>query len=76
MKVLKFSVKMTFISGLEETVRVVALDRSFHVRCYNCEDCGLQLSSGDEGHGCYPLDDHVLCKQCNTRRIQLLTQKI
>ncbi len=70
------STSSIFFSGLEETVRVVALDRSFHVKCYQCEDCGLLLSSGAEGHGCYPLDDHVLCKQCNTRRIQLLTQKI
>lgn len=23
--------------GKEETVRVVALDRSFHVNCYKCE---------------------------------------
>jgi len=63
-------------SGNQETVRVVALDRSFHVNCYKCEDCGLLLSSEEEGRGCYPLDDHVLCKQCNTRRIQLLTQRI
>lgn len=62
--------------GLEETVRVVALDRSFHVQCYKCEDCGLLLSSEAEGRGCYPLDDHVLCKGCNTQRIQLLTQGI
>lgn len=59
--------------GQEETVRVVALDRSFHVSCYRCEDCGMILSSDEEGSGCYPLDDHVLCKTCNTRRIQQLT---
>ncbi len=62
--------------GVEETVRVVALDRSFHVKCYKCEDCGLELSSDAEGKGCYPLDDHVLCKNCNTNRIQRLTQGI
>ncbi|XP_058805287.1 lipoma-preferred partner homolog isoform X2 [Phymastichus coffea] len=56
----------------EETVRVVALDRSFHTQCYKCEDCGLVLSSDSEG-GCYPLDDHVLCKSCNARRVQTLT---
>ena len=60
-------------AGQEETVRVVALDRSFHVGCYKCEDCSLLLSSEEEGHGCYPLDDHVLCKECSTRRIQDLT---
>ncbi|CAB4065880.1 ZDHHC9_14_18 [Lepeophtheirus salmonis] len=42
--------------GQEETVRVVALDRSFHVDCYRCEDCGLLLSREASGHGCYPLD--------------------
>jgi len=62
--------------GVEETVRVVALDRSFHVKCYKCEDCGLELSSEAKGRGCYPLDDHVFCKRCNTNRIQRLTQGI
>ncbi|KAI5128002.1 Serrate Rna Effector Molecule [Manis pentadactyla] len=31
--------------GQEETVRIVALDRSFHIGCYKCEECGLLLSS-------------------------------
>ena len=62
--------------GQEETVRVVALDRSFHVDCYRCVDCNLLLSSEEEGRGCYPLDNDVLCKGCNTRRIQTLTSRI
>ncbi|KAM3850252.1 lipoma-preferred partner [Diretmus argenteus] len=60
--------------GQEETVRIVALDRDFHVQCYRCEDCGSLLSEGDN-QGCYPLDGHVLCKNCNTTRIQALTAK-
>ncbi|KAI2663548.1 hypothetical protein H4Q32_012105 [Labeo rohita] len=67
--------------GQEETVRIVALDRDFHVQCYRCEvsqspweDCGCLLSEGDN-QGCYPLDGHVLCKTCNTSRIQALTAK-
>nr|XP_057928864.1 lipoma-preferred partner isoform X2 [Doryrhamphus excisus] len=60
--------------GQEETVRIVALDRDFHVQCYRCEDCGSLLSEGDN-QGCYPLDGHVLCKNCNTGRIQALTAK-
>lgn len=59
--------------GQEETIRVVALDRSFHISCYKCEDCGLILSSEAEGRGCFPLDDHVLCKSCNAKRVQALT---
>ncbi|XP_022902717.1 thyroid receptor-interacting protein 6 isoform X2 [Onthophagus taurus] len=62
--------------GQDETVRVVALDRSFHIQCYKCEDCGLVLSSEAEGRGCYPLDDHVLCKSCNAKRVQALTNNI
>lgn len=62
--------------GQEETVRVVALDRSFHFECYKCEDCGLLLSSEAEGRGCYPLDDHVLCKSCNAKRVQVLTNRM
>ncbi|XP_068152626.1 zyxin [Drosophila tropicalis] len=62
--------------GQEETVRVVALDRSFHLGCYKCEDCGLLLSSEADGRGCYPLDDHVLCKSCNAQRVQALTNRM
>ncbi|XP_076145112.1 thyroid receptor-interacting protein 6 [Alosa pseudoharengus] len=62
--------------GQEETVRIVALDRSFHVNCYKCEECGLLLSSEGEGRGCYPLDGHILCKGCSARRIQDLSAKI
>ncbi|XP_062833003.1 lipoma-preferred partner [Anolis carolinensis] len=60
--------------GQEETVRIVALDRDFHVQCYRCEDCGVLLSEGDN-QGCYPLDGHILCKSCNSARIQALTAK-
>ncbi|KAM4693909.1 lipoma-preferred partner isoform 2-T7 [Discoglossus pictus] len=60
--------------GQEETVRIVALDRDFHVQCYRCEDCGSLLSEGDN-QGCYPLDGHILCKACNSSRIQALTAK-
>lgn len=43
--------------GQEETVRIVALDRSFHIGCYKCEvrGCGQGvirvLVVGDVGHG-------------------------
>ncbi|XP_029436731.1 thyroid receptor-interacting protein 6 isoform X3 [Rhinatrema bivittatum] len=62
--------------GQEETVRIVALDRSFHINCYKCEECGLILSSEGEGRGCYPLDGHILCKSCSACRIQELSSKI
>ncbi|XP_076320438.1 lipoma-preferred partner homolog isoform X2 [Tachypleus tridentatus] len=60
----------------QETIRVVALDRSFHVDCYRCEDCNILLSSESEGYGCYPLDNHILCKSCNAKRVQTLTSRL
>ena len=41
-----------------------------------CVDCSVLLSSEEEGRGCYPLDNDVLCKGCNTRRIQALTSAL
>ncbi|XP_064186823.1 lipoma-preferred partner isoform X1 [Anguilla rostrata] len=60
--------------GQEETVRIVSLDRDFHVQCYRCEDCSCLLSEGDS-QGCYPLDGRVLCKTCNSARIKALSAK-
>jgi len=60
--------------GKEETLRVVAMDRSYHIDCYKCEDCGLKLSSKVEGQECYPLDGQLLCKQCNSKRLRVLTE--
>lgn len=59
--------------GQHKTVRIVALDRSYHVNCYRCEDCGIQLNSDDSERRCYPLDDHILCRPCNAARINRLT---
>lgn len=56
--------------GKEETVRVVALDKNFHMRCYRCEDCGKPLSIEADDNGCFPLDGHVLCRKCHTVRAQ------
>ncbi|VEL13307.1 unnamed protein product [Protopolystoma xenopodis] len=38
----------------DEIVRVVALDKEFHVDCYRCEDCRVLLADEPERR-CYPL---------------------
>ncbi|PIO72449.1 LIM domain protein [Teladorsagia circumcincta] len=58
------------VEGEKESVRVIAMDKSFHPGCYKCEDCGMQLSSKVEGAGCYPLNDHLYCKTCNMNRLR------
>ncbi|CAK5075350.1 unnamed protein product [Meloidogyne enterolobii] len=60
-------------SGNEtEVARVIAMDRSYHLDCYKCEDCGLKLNSKIEGQGCYPLESHLFCKNCNLKRLKLV----
>ncbi|XP_041887275.1 zyxin isoform X2 [Corvus kubaryi] len=54
--------------GKDETVRVVALEKNFHMKCYKCEDCGKPLSIEADENGCFPLDGHVLCIKCHTAR--------
>ena len=59
---------ITPLDGTDETVRVVSMDKDYHVDCYTCEDCGLQLTD-EPAQRCYPLDNHLLCQNCHLKRI-------
>ncbi|XP_067933815.1 uncharacterized protein [Watersipora subatra] len=52
------------INGSEETVRVVALDKDYHVDCYHCERCKTQLTDEIDKR-CYPIGDRLLCYDCH-----------
>ncbi|NWY48991.1 FBLI1 protein, partial [Sylvia atricapilla] len=51
----------------EDTYKIECLGRSFHESCYRCESCRMPLSLELTENGCYPLDDHLLCKSCHVR---------
>ncbi|XP_024124024.1 LIM domain-containing protein 1 [Oryzias melastigma] len=55
--------------GSDETIRVVSMEKDYHVECYHCEDCKMELND-EEGHRCYPLNSHLLCHSCHLKHIQ------
>jgi len=59
---------ITPVEGTEETVRVVAMEKDFHVDCYVCEVCEMQLTDEPDKR-CYPLQDHLLCRTCHMQRL-------
>uniref|UniRef100_A0A0F7Z9Z7 LIM domain-containing protein 1 n=1 Tax=Crotalus adamanteus TaxID=8729 RepID=A0A0F7Z9Z7_CROAD len=61
--------------GSDETIRVVSMDKDYHIECYRCEDCGMELNDED-GHRCYPLDEHLLCHSCHLKHIEKGTSPV
>lgn len=59
---------ITPVEGTEETVRVVAMAKDFHVDCYVCEVCDMQLTDEPDKR-CYPLGEHLLCRACHLAKL-------
>lgn len=59
---------ITPVEGTSDTVRVVAMEKDFHVDCYVCESCGMQLTDEPDKR-CYPLNDHLFCRSCHIQKL-------
>ncbi|CAH2000586.1 unnamed protein product [Acanthoscelides obtectus] len=60
---------ITPVEGTEETVRVVSMDKDFHVDCYVCEECGMQLTDEPDKR-CYPLEGRLMCRGCHIQNLR------
>lgn len=54
--------------GQRTAPKICAFGKNFHPKCFKCEDCGMVLDSRQPGKECYPIDENVLCKNCNKIR--------
>ncbi|CAH2067170.1 unnamed protein product, partial [Iphiclides podalirius] len=63
---------ITPVEGTDETVRVVSMDRDFHVDCYMCCVCGMQLTDEPDKR-CYPLAGKLMCRACHLATIGAAT---
>ncbi|XP_028166745.1 LIM domain-containing protein jub [Ostrinia furnacalis] len=63
---------ITPVEGTDETVRVVSMDRDFHVDCYMCCVCGMQLTDEPDKR-CYPLAGRLMCRACHLATIGAAT---
>uniref|UniRef100_A0A914LRK9 LIM zinc-binding domain-containing protein n=1 Tax=Meloidogyne incognita TaxID=6306 RepID=A0A914LRK9_MELIC len=53
------------VNEFGKIVRIVVEDREYHIQCYCCEGCGMQLSNETQNK-CYPIGEHLLCRRCHT----------
>lgn len=61
---------ITPVEGTEETVRVVSMDKDFHVDCYICEECGMQLTDESDKR-CYPYEGRLMCRSCHLQKLAM-----
>uniref|UniRef100_A0A336LLM7 CSON002400 protein n=1 Tax=Culicoides sonorensis TaxID=179676 RepID=A0A336LLM7_CULSO len=65
---------ITPVEGTEETVRVVSMDKDFHIDCYICQNCGMQLTD-EQDKRCYPYEEILLCRACHIEKLSTLKQQ-
>ena len=44
------------------------MEKDFHVDCYVCEGCDMQLTD-EPNKRCYPLGEHLYCRTCHIKQL-------
>lgn len=60
------------VDGTNETVRVVSMEKDFHLECFKCEECNVELND-EPKQRCYPLNNRLLCYECHIKKIEMDT---
>lgn len=58
--------------GTNETIRVCSMEKDFHVECFSCEECNVELNDEPKSR-CYPLGNKLLCYECHIKKIEMDT---
>lgn len=61
---------ITPAEGTNETIRVVSMEKDFHVECFCCDECNIELNDEPKNR-CYPLGNKLLCYGCHIKKIEL-----
>lgn len=62
-KCAKCQLPITTTNGLKETIKVVSMGKDFHLDCFVCENCGIQLNHESRPRY-FLLNGHLLCHVC------------
>ncbi|XP_039273402.2 Wilms tumor protein 1-interacting protein homolog [Styela clava] len=62
-KCAKCQLPITSVNGRKETVKVVSMGKDFHVDCFICENCGIQLNDASKPRY-FLLNGRLLCHVC------------
>ena len=60
------------VEGTNETIRIISMEKDFHVECFSCEECSIELNDEPKSR-CYPLGNRLLCYECHIKKIELDT---
>lgn len=61
--------RITFLEARPQLTLEDEHNNNDNLHGLSLQDCGMELNDED-GHRCYPLDEHLLCHSCHLKHIE------